>query len=533
MMETSGFFKDTGIYKLTFRMTVFTVLAIALCWLTRGYIMPVFMLIGVLCAAANQLGWALVFFVMMPFFVVLNPAIVNNESSVYGLSVRLGPLLIGLILALRGASRQGRHRLPFTGIIPFLMVAVISSADGWAPMVSYLKLINFIVFLFGIWYGTQNLQNRPKDVLLLRSFFLALGCVLTFGSVATMPFPTIGYATGLRWALKEGGVAQAMEVFHQRQADEVATLFCGITNHSQALSPLLAVTIGWVMCDMLLLERRFRWLHVAIIIVALPLSYLTRSRVGLVTLVMSFAVSGFYAARKVTLPSRVRAHLNTGIWVGMVVLIAGILLLQLKSGFMSQWIRKTRDVQTDQRTLGEALTSSRVGLMEYSLFEFRRNPLFGSGFQVSLFTQDLVRENKGFIISAPIEKGIAPMMVLGETGILGAGCFLLFLIVFYVGCTRRRYVVTISLFTVFLVSNMGEATLFSPGGIGGIMWMLSVVGGFTIDTYLLFQKQLERQWADMGFVMVAPTYEWTVEDRSGRKRVVEESRGVKRYGVKG
>ena len=35
----------------------------------------------------------------------------------------------------------------------------------------------------------------------------------------------------------------------------------------------------------------------------------------------------------------------------------------------------------------------------------------------------------------------------------------------------------------------------------------------------------------MGFVMAAPTYERTVEDRSGRKRVVEESREVKRYGV--
>ena len=90
---------------------------------------------------------------------------------------------------------------------------------------------------------------------------------------------------------------------------------------------------------------------------------------------------------------------------------------------------------------------------------------------------------------------------------------------------------TITLFTVFLVSNMGEATLFSPGGIGGILWMMGVVGGFTIDTYLLFQRQLERQWADMGFVMVAPTYERMVEDRSGRRRVVEESRAVKRYGV--
>ena len=60
-MGTNNFFKDTDIYKLTARMVVFTVLMIGLCRLTRGYIMPVYALVGVLCALANQLGWALVF----------------------------------------------------------------------------------------------------------------------------------------------------------------------------------------------------------------------------------------------------------------------------------------------------------------------------------------------------------------------------------------------------------------------------------------------------------------------------------------
>ena len=531
MDNTSRFFKDAGIYKLTLRMTVLTVLMIALNWLTRGYIMPVYALIGIGCALTNQLGWSLVFFVMMPFFVILNPALVNNESSIYGFAVRFGPLLIGLILALRGASRQGRHRLPLAGIVPFLMIAIISSADGWVPSVSYMKLINFSIFLLGIWFGTQNLQHRPKDVLLLRSFFLALSCIATFGSVATIPFPTVGYAIGLRYALMHGDAALALDTFRQRQADDITTLFCGITNHSQALAPLLALVVAWVLCDMLLLERRFRWLHMMIVIVVLPLAYLTRSRVGLVSLVSAFFVAGFYVVRKAELSPRVKAHLNVGVWVGMLLLIGGIFVMQAKSGFLSGWIRKTSDVGADQRSLGEALTSSRTGLMEYSLYEFRRNPLFGSGFQVAIFTQDLVRENKGFILSAPIEKGVAPLMVLGETGILGAACFLLFLITFYVGCSRRRYVVTSSLFTVFLVTNMAEATFFSPGGMGGIFWMISVVGGFTIDTYLLFQQQLDQQWSAMGFVMVAPTYERVVEDQSGRKRVVEESREVKRYGM--
>lgn len=527
-MALKGYFKDTDIYKLTARMVVFTVLMIGLCRLTRGYIMPVYTIVGALCAFTSQIGWALVFFVIMPFFAIINPMIIGNQSSLYGAAVRLGPLLIGLILALLGASRQGSHRLPFIGIVPFLMAAAISSADGWAPGISYMKLANFVVFLFGIWYGTQNLQQRPKDVLLLRSFFLALACILVFGSVLTIAVPSVGYATGLKLALREGGAALANEVFKQQQADSMVTLFCGVTNQSQALSPLLALTVGWTLCDMLLLERRFRWLHLAIIAFALPLAYMTRSRVGLVSLVAAFATAGLYAARKVSLPGRLKVHLNNGIWLGMGMLLLGVVVMQLKGGYMSQWIRKTSDTSADRRSLGEALTSSRIGLIEQSMYEFRRNPLFGSGFQVAEYTRDIVRENKGFILSAPIEKGVLPVMVLGETGILGEFCFLIFLVSFYGACARRKYIVTSALFTVLFVTNLAEATMFSPGGIGGILWMISVVGGFTVDTYLLYRQQIEKQWSAMGFQM-APAFEM-VEDASGRRRMVESRREVKRYG---
>ena len=469
----------------------------------------------------------------MPFFVIINPAFVGEGlPMLYGISIRLGPLLIGLVLALRGASRQGTHRLPLFGIVPFLMVATISSADGWAPFVSYMKIINFIVFLLGLWFGTQNLQHRPKDVLLLRSFFLAVACVIEFGSVLTIAVPSVGYATSLRMALKEGGVEYANAVFQQQQADSVATLFCGATNHSQALATLSAMIIGFTLCDMLFLERRFRWLHVLLVALIFPLCYMTRSRIGFVSLASALLIVCFFAARKISLPPVVKRHLNNGVLVGMGILLLAVIAGETRGGMLSQWLRKTNDTEGDKRSLGEALTSSRWGLIDESLRDFRRNPLLGSGFQVAEYTQEMVAQNKGLIISAPIEKGVTPVMVLGETGIIGEFFFLFFLFSFYAICTKRRYYVTFSLFIVFFVTNFAESTFFSPGGGGGFAWMISVVGGFTIDTYLLYRRQIEQQWAAMGFVMVAPTYERMVEDRSGRRRVVEESREVKRYGVK-
>ena len=530
-MQQSNFYKDTDIYKLTFRMVAFTVLAIVLCRVTRGAIMPVFALIGVCLALANNLGWALVFFVMMPFFVILNPGIVGARSSLYGPSLRFGPLLIGLILAMHGASRQGRHKLPLIGIVPFILAAIISSVDGWAPSISLIKLANFSVFLFGIWFGTQNLQERPKDILLLRSFFLAMAFLLVFGSIPTMAIPSIGYATSLSWHLGEG-TEVVNEIFHQIRAEGELTLFCGITNHSQALAPLLSLTVGWVLCDMLFLERRFRWLHLCIIVFALPLIYMTRSRLGLISVAAALYMGALYAARKIQLPERLRVHLRQGVMAGGGILVAVVIVSQLTTGAMSRWIRKTDKEEDDRRSLGEAFTSSRMGLIEESLYEFRRNPLFGSGFQVAEHTRDLVAVSKGFILSAPIEKGIAPVMVLGETGILGEMCFIIFIVSFCGTCIRRKYVVTFSLFTVMLVTNMGEATIFSPGGNGGMLWMISAVGGFAIDTYLLYRRQLEQQWTDMGFQMTVPAFE-LVEDASGRRRLVESRSTVRRYGMRG
>ena len=170
---------------------------------------------------------------------------------------------------------------------------------------------------------------------------------------------------------------------------------------------------------------------------------------------------------------------------------------QIKSGTMNEWLRKTNDTSVDRRSIVEALTESRQGLMTYCLWEFQRSPIIGSGFQVAEYTRDQMKRTRGLVISASVEKGVLPVMVLGETGILGEICFLFFLVAFFMICARRRFFVTITMFSVYLTTNMGEATFFSPGGGGGIMWMVCVVGGFTIDTTILYRRNLMAQWTAM------------------------------------
>lgn len=489
--------KELNIYKQTAKMVAFTVVSLLLCRLSKGYFTPIFVLAGVWCAFSSKIGWALVYFVLMPFFVIINPGIFPKNNALVGYSLRFGPLLIGLLLAMMSGRRVGHHRLPLGMLLPFLGVACISSATGWVPLVSYMKIANFLVFLICVWYGTQNLQDRPQDIFLLRSFFLALAVVLILGSYLLMPFPSIAYATSLTYALREGGTVLADEVFRNMQAEGVRTLFCGITNHSQALAPMMVCSFTWVLCDMLFIERRFRRGHILLVILALPLLFLTRSRVGLVSLVFSLAIVTLYTARKVNLPMDIKRRLTAGMFwfLASIALIA--VVAQLRSGVMNEWVRKTNDVESDRRTLTEALTESRQGLIAYSMYEFHRNPLIGSGFQVAEYTRDQIRGTKGLIVSASIEKGILPVMVLGETGLLGAFFFAVFVFSFYVTCSRRRYFVTITMFSVLLMTNMGEASFFSPGGGGGFSWIVCVVGGFTIDTILLHRRNVLSQWAAM------------------------------------
>jgi hypothetical protein len=160
-------------------------------------------------------------------------------------------------------------------------------------------------------------------------------------------------------------------------------------------------------------------------------------------------------------------------------------------------LRKTDDLGGDTRGLQEALTESRQGLIDYSLWEFRRNPVFGQGFQVSQEHQYMFKKGE-MVFSAPIEKGVLPVMVLGETGIVGSIFFAFFIISFIVASMSRKLYITLTMFLLLLVSNMGEATFFSPGGIGGVLYIMSVVGGFALDSILKGERMRQQEHYEDG-----------------------------------
>lgn len=485
---------ENNIYKKAFAMLCWAVVSMLLMRISSGAYGVVLVGISVICALSNKIGWAMCHYALLMMMVVINPILLPKSGMIWALSLRAGPLLIGLSLIVSASRAYGQHRIPLGGMFPFLLVACISASIGWVPQISYLKLLNFVVFFFGIWLGTQNMQYKMRDVILIRAMLLAIVVFFIAGSLVLLPFPHLSYLSALS-AFGKGGAAAAADAAADMQElvkagmnTAYSALFCGMANQSQALAPIVSLCFVWVTCDMIFIEKRMRWPHICLMGLAIPLLYLTRSRVAILMLVSSLGVIYFYAMNKIRVFPEVRASIKNGMFLFGFLLVLVAVVAEVNNQTVTKWLRKSNDVEGDRRDFTEAFTQSRMGLVEESMYEFERSPMFGSGFQVSEDHVYLMQRTDGLILSAPIEKGLLLVMVLGETGVVGAICFGFFLISFFVVATRRRLYVTISMFIIFFMSNFGEATFFSPGGIGGILWVLSIVGGFIIDTIVLREQ---------------------------------------------
>ena len=489
--------EENKIYVEAAKMALLLAFSIAASRVTNGLFLLVIIGYGIWSAFSGKYGWSIITYLIMPYFIIVSYAILPKNGFIWAVLIRFGQLGVGLFLALCAARRTGSYRLPFLGILPFLIAASISSAGGFAPSVSYMKIVNFLIFLIGVWLGTQNIHKNKEDLLRLRSFFLGMIGLTVLVSILLIPFPHISYATSFRGLMATGAGADIVsEAMADLKIEGGRALFCGMLTHSQMLSPFAALSFAWVLCDMLFAEKRIRIPHLILILALLPVFYLTRSRVALLVSVSSVFIIFVYTLNKIKIKQKVKNSLRGmmifGIFMGMI----GGVFIEATSQGITKWVRKVDNVQNDDRGLTEAFTESRQGLIDMSMWEFRRNPMFGSGFQVSYETEELVKRSKGLILTAPIEKGIIFTMVLGETGIVGIICFIFFILSFYITATMRRLYVTITMFTLLLISNMGEATFFSPGGIGSILWILTVIGGFVIDSYLINQRIEKRRYEE-------------------------------------
>ena len=71
---------------------------------------------------------------------------------------------------------------------------------------------------------------------------------------------------------------------------------------------------------------------------------------------------------------------------------------------------------------------------------------------------------------------------------------------------------------------VGEGTVFVVSSVGGVLWILCVVGGFLLDLAAKGKIQIQA------LAPPPPELEVTVDSKTGRRRI-EETTGPRRYGL--
>lgn len=431
--------------------------------LTGGAGFGVMFIVAFAALSANN-HERLLLMLLMTAGVVVGNSTLMPKNFIFGIEQKV--LMVVLASALMFRS-NGKHQsplvTPFLGFMPYMAWTTFTSCQGWNPLVSYLKIFLFLAGYFAI-YGIANtvILGERIPIVRVRSVFLSLCCFTLLGSVALIPFPGMSQMSGDAYleAMKEGKA--------------LTSLFCGMTFHSQTLGPLAAMLFVAVFSDFILSIRKKDWLYIILMLAAPLCLYKTSSRTALGTMLVGtfFTLWCFMKTRQVE--SKWKARVTSTV---LMISIVGSMLLAVTPAGRDAFARYVlkyggEDVKMKDVSM-EDVVLTRQGLMDEAMYNFRKKPLLGNGFQVN----EKMAGGRGFsILTAPVEKGVWVTAVLEESGVPGMILFVLFGITAIPLLVKRKaYTGATILFTIFVV-NLGEFTMFSMSGIGAYYWALAFMG---------------------------------------------------------
>ena len=431
---------------------------------TGGIAIAVGVPILVLAAIARDKPVELLFWTaFMLFFSMANRNIFANNGIVI-LTTRVTLVLMAGILSMNLFSKNrkvARLVSPFWGILAYIAWEFAASAQGWQPMVSFLKLILFIVIFLALICCTNRVNRSSRmNAKLLRSAFLGFICVMIFGSVL----------------LRRSGLAQLQgeDTLKAVLSGETVSLFTGMTCHSQVLGPFAALIGVFLFADLVFSIKKFDKLYVALLLCCPVLVYWTSSRTGMGTFMAGCGLVMFFAFRAKGLGNAWKQRLTSLAILGTVVAGLGVIAVpQVREGVM-RYVVKYGGGKTKRITTEEVL-ASRQSKFDSMFAHIKEKPLQGHGFQVS--EEMLYQKRTGIIeyLSAPVEKGTWVVAIIEEGGAIGMILFTGWAIYLLFALAKYHAYMGASVMFTFLVANMGEFSIFSMSYIGGFFWALAFV----------------------------------------------------------
>ncbi len=370
----------------------------------------------------------------------VNPGLVE-------LGAASGPLL-WLVLVVGGIRVLPLLRLGDAAALGWLwafaaVAAVLSVANSVEVGVSLLKAITFVWVISTLFVGVRSLA--PAELAKLTAWFAALSIVVMAGSAATLLVPSVAFR------LNGNGLQ-------------------GIFSHPQTLA-IVAAPLSAASLLAVVLGRSLRPVLVGLAVVCWTVLLLTEARTGLFAAIAGTGAGlvlhlwqGGRRAALTTSRMRVAAFVAFG-FLGLALFILG--RGDITGQFQSFLLKRSGESE-----LSAAFHQSRGAGIAGQWRNFVERPLTGNGFGVyaARTAPTLVVEFHGIPISAPVEKGFLPTAVLEETGILGGLLFALLLLQLAQLAWRSQDARWFGLFAACVATNVGEASMLSPGGPGLLLW---------------------------------------------------------------
>jgi len=408
---------------------------------------------------------------MLYGLIVSNCALLGNswffpKNVVFALSHRLLMVLLGVCLAAKVfGSRSFRVLSPFALILPYILYMILPSIGGWSPGVSIMKIVLFfLVFVAYIGSAKMALMSRKMEIREFRGMIVASIAFFVFGSVVLFAFPGIGY-------MAPEEVLNDPRFVQDIAAGTMVSLYKGMTWHSQTLGPLMSMFCLFLLGDMLFNVRRQDKLYLLMIMICPVLVYRTSSRTAMAVLICGIAVLlfMFQSSRRVWIIWKSKV-MSISVTIAIPLVIILFTIPSVRDGAVKFALKYSSNVGSSAHLELKEVISTRQGLMDEALYNWRKKPIIGNGFQVSEIMQYEKRESIKDYLSAPIEKGVWVTAILEEGGVIGLILFCLFWIPAVLALWSSGYCATSSLLLSFVVMNMAEFTMFSMSGTGGFIW---------------------------------------------------------------
>ena len=463
-----AFIKSNEFYDLKIiKKSVLTILAVFLAMRLTGGAGFVVVIPFMLMALLQNRNEPLLFWIVLTNLLAVTNDFFAPKGGIFSAGYRLLLLGVGIYGTLLFFSlRTSKFVLPLLGIFAYLIYMILPSLQGWAPMIATFKLIFFSMTYMALAYVSSKAQADGRlDMRRLRSIMLAFAIVYLGGSLLVYPFP---------------GISQMNAEELARTGTMGVSLYKGMLNHSQPMGVIICCFMIFLLGDLFFNLQRKDKLYTVLVLCGLFLIGKTSSRTAMGSLLAAVMFLAYNMMQVKGVNSRWKSKVMSTLTTVTILCAAAVLLIPSVRNRVARTAMKwSREDSAEEFSMEQAV-SSRMGLVDYSLYLWKLKPTIGWGFQVDPASGELEKKSGGFVFSAPIEKGVWVTAILEEGGTFGLIIYSLYAIFAFIALMMNRAYMGSTVFLSIHISNLGEFTMFSMSSVGCV-WYVMLFASLVFD----------------------------------------------------